>query len=131
MQRAGMFAGGSDGVVAHGVADMPSVQTEDAFDPALAPATPGRLWNACHDSLECRRRLAAGFAHLVDLEVVLDHPQLAECHAKLMIGLVDRRPTLINFCGQAGVANLLDHLPNHKIEICWEDSHRDGAGILA
>ena len=38
---------------------------------------------------------------------------------------------LINFCGQVGVANLLDHLPNLKIEICWEDSHRDGVGILA
>ena len=37
VQRAGVVTGGGDGVVADGVADVASVQSEDALHPALAP----------------------------------------------------------------------------------------------
>ena len=86
-----MLARGGDGVIADGVADMPSVQAEDALDPALTPATPNCLGNTRHDSLERHRGLAAGFAHLPDLEGVLDQPQLAERNGKLLVGLFGSR----------------------------------------
>ena len=78
VQRVGVVAGGADRVVADAVALVAGVQAEDALDPALAATElDGRL-ELGDDRLEADVGGGDGLAHLLDLVLVLDHPQQRE-----------------------------------------------------
>ena len=78
VQRAGVVAGGGDRVVADGVPDVPGVQAEDTLDPAFAATAADRVRELGDDLLERLRAPGAGLPHLLDLECVLDQPELGE-----------------------------------------------------
>ena len=86
VQGAGVLARGRDGVVADGVAHVPGVQAEDPLDPALAAAAADRLRQLRHHGRERLDRLPAGLPQLLDLELVLGQPQLAERLGQLGVG---------------------------------------------
>ncbi len=86
VQGVGVVAAGGDGVVAHGIAQMAGVQTEDALHPPLAAALAHRGGKFRHDRLESLGRVRAGASQLGEFEVVLDQAGFGQCHGELGIG---------------------------------------------
>jgi hypothetical protein len=115
-----VVAGRGDRVVADGVAAVPGVQPEDSLDPALAAAATDGLGECRDDRLEGQRRLRAGLAHLVSLEVVLGQPELAQGDAQGLVGLL---PGLGQLLGALlgllvlGAADLLDQGGDGRVRV--------------
>ena len=75
LRTAGVVAGRRDGVVAHCVALMTGVQTEDPLDPALTASVGQRARQLPDDGLEAHRRCPARLPQLLDLVSVLDQAE--------------------------------------------------------
>ena len=75
VQGVGVVAGRRDGVVAHCVALMTGMQTEDPLDPALTASVGQRVRQFPDDGLEAHRRCPARLPQLLDLVSVLDQAE--------------------------------------------------------
>ena len=129
VQGAGVVAGGGDGVVADGVADVPGVQAEDALDPALAAAAADGFGQVGDDGGEAVGGLGAGRAHLLDLEGVLGQPQLAQgdqpSSASRSVGWSRAALGLL-------AAELVDqHRRQLGVQVARQHPERRGVGVLA
>ena len=84
-----MVAGRADRVVADPVAAVPGVQPEGALEPALAAALLDRPLQLGDHRLEAVVGRRDGGAHLLDLVVVLAHPQVRDVVRQGVVGLLE------------------------------------------
>ena len=74
VERIGVVGARRDGVVSDGVAQVASMQREDALDPALAAPVLHRVGELPDNSVEAHLRGGDGAPHLVDLVLILREP---------------------------------------------------------
>ena len=124
MQNRGVGAGGHDGVVADGVAQLTGYSVERALKDALGARLVERGRQRGEQTVEAMLGGVHGLAHLAYLVSVLDHASLGGELVQLVVGC----GVLVRIGETVGLADGLDHRSDFGVGLA-DHAHTHGTGF--